>query len=169
MRRGRRGFLLRLLGALPGATLWRAAGAGAEADARVPDAPDMGWLELVADAVVPGDDTPGAVQAGVVPRLLASVTGDPRRTRLYAQGRRHLEKAARAGGAEGFATLSVDDRTRLLQTLLEDMAAAPEARAFYFQLRADVLGLFYTSPTGWRAVGYRPPPYPYPAEREPAR
>jgi len=154
---------------LPGAALWRAAGAGPKADARAPDVPDVEWLEPLADAVVPGDDTPGAVEAGVVPRLLASLAGDRQRARLYAQGHRFVEEAARAEGVAGFAALSVDDRTRLLQSLVEDTAASPDARAFYFQLRADVLGLFYTSPTGWRTVGYRPPPYPYTAGQDSAR
>jgi hypothetical protein len=163
VRRGRRGFLLRLLGALPGGVLWRAVAGEPAPEAGAEPAPDERWLELVADAIVPGDDTPGAVAAGVVPRLIESIRGDEHKARLYAGGRALLEAAAHERNADGFAALSTDERSALLRAVGDGAKATPQARAFYLQARGDVLGLFYTSPVGWRGIGYQPPPYAYPS------
>ena len=165
MHRGRRGFLVRVLGALPGALLPGAATAAPDGNA-ADEAVDDEWLAAVAEAIVPADDTPGAGEAGVVSQLRAAFESDEKKARLYGAGRTALDAAARVTGATRFAALSVDDGSRVLQALADDPTTAPSVRAFYFQARADVLGLFYASETGHAAVGYRPPPYAYPAPDE---
>ena len=77
-------------------------------------------LSAVVDQVIPPDDLPGAAEAGVVyfiDQALGGFKSDSRE--LFRTGVLELEKLAqtRFPGVEGFAVLSFEQQTRILETI----------------------------------------------------
>jgi len=127
-------------------------------------------VDAVAGLLVPGDDRPGAREAGVARMIDRTLDAAPDRLRLYRAGVRWLDDAAAdLFDAAGYLTLD-DGRQKELLVLAEG-AAPPrggaanwrrvvslEARQFFVTARDDVLDAFYSSPTGWEVLGYDGPP-----------
>lgn len=152
----RRAFLKRLRSlalAMLGAD---AAGTASASDEQVNEA----TLTAVVDAMVPADQTPGAVGAGVVERLRERLGGDPWHRTIYQRGFELVDRQADARGSPGFAALPLAERVELLESLLT--AGSPGGLQFFLRARADVFDLFYTSPVGQAALDYKPPSAGYP-------
>lgn len=165
----RRDFLLGgsgLVAAAAGLWLWRRGGTRERLAATpsaiapgtvVPEA-DLPLLLALADAVVPRDgDQPAASGIDLLPRLERWVQASPGRMRLYAFGWPLL--AAELRRRFGAGTPAPDALEPVLETWYREYrdGSAGEAARFFEQLRRDVLRAYWSSPTGWAAVGYTGP------------
>lgn len=115
------------------------------------------WL----DCLVPADDTPGALDAGVIHYIDRQLTRRFKKHRAdYTLALTHIDRMARDRHGRPFAELSFESRA----ALLEDMERQ-ELRAFDMVLNHCMQG-FYASPrhggnkdyASWRMLGVSPAP-----------
>jgi hypothetical protein len=124
---------------------------------------DRRQFEALVDTIVPEDDAPGALAAGVAERLLERFAREPWRAGEYRHGMPRLEALARELGGRPFADLDLMLRNRVLAELLRRKGSdAASGRILYVRARNDVLKDFYASPAGQKMLGYRPPLNGYP-------
>ena len=157
LRAGRRAFLgsvlwATLLGRRPRPALAQSA-TGGPLD---PSARQL--LEAVVDAIVPRDQDPGALDAGVPARILAHLSTHPEALNLYQAGLELVDRLAQQSGASSFRALDGPERERILSSL----ASAPDnsrevGGLFLARVRRDVLAFYWGSTVGQGVVGYRPP------------
>jgi hypothetical protein len=125
-------------------------------------------LEAVVDTIVPRDQDPGAVDAGVPARIIAHLATHPDALALYRNGLELVDRLARQAGARSFDALDGAARERILASLQGGPAGPREAGTVFFRrVRRDVLAFFWGSVTGHRVVGYRPPLSGYPEYADP--
>ena len=125
-------------------------------------------LEAVADTIVPRDEDPGAVDAGVPARIIAHLSTHADARTLYREGLELVDRLARQSGAPSFAALAAPARERILSSLPVDPGGPPKiGEAFLLRVRRDVLAFFWGSVTGQRVVDYRPPLSGYPEYADP--
>lgn len=107
-------------------------------------------LRAALDRIIPpGDNDPGAVEAGVLDTLLAQLTGDlSPQLWAYQSALDALNAAAQSthNGAAGFADLRAGEQDALL--------AAVEKTPFFRALVEHAQEIFYTSPAGLQMVGF---------------
>jgi hypothetical protein len=148
------------------------AAVGTEVEDAAPLVPpeDEPWLLALADAIVPRDgELPGARDIDIVPRLEAYVRSSASRLGVYRRGwpdlRRFLEKrSARAPDATRDEVAR--GAMRRFVRMYRRRRTPPRRARMAEQLRRDVLGVYYASPSGWASVGYAGPPYRTPASGE---
>ena len=130
------------------------------------DEAQMRCLRALLDTLIPPDDYPGAWDAGVGDYLLRQLEGDladllPR----YRSWLNALDNEALAACAAGFAELSPDSRTELLQKIeSNDLATewSQDAAEFFRQIVEHSSEGFYSDPgnggnrdgIAWRMVGF---------------
>jgi len=116
-------------------------------------------IEAVAAQILPGGDTPGAREAGVIhfiDRALATFARDSRR--LYRRGLRLLATKARALGAARFSELSAERQIEALRSI--------EKSPFFETVRFHTLAGFFGNPehggnrggVGWKLIGLEDQP-----------
>lgn len=154
---GRRAFLSSFLGA--SLVLRRPKAALAQEITAAPlDAASLASLEAVIDTIVPRDQDPGALDAGVPARILAHLSTHPEALSLYRAGLELLDRLARQVGASSFGGLDARGRQRVLSSLASDPDNRRErGEQFFARTRRDVLAFYWSSVVGQRVVGYRPP------------
>jgi hypothetical protein len=103
-------------------------------------------LSAIADTLVPATDTPGAVQAGILPVLdgMLAHWASPGTRQEIEDALTAVDARAAAGGGEAFAALPPDRRTELLRTHDADAADDPG----YRKLKELILSLYYSSEIG---------------------
>jgi uncharacterized protein YwbE len=122
------------------------------------DPPAREILEAVVDAIVPRDQDPGALDAGVPARILAHLAAHPETLKLYQAGLGLVDRLARQSGAPSFRALDGPERERILSSLLSAPDDSREAGGlFLVRVRRDVLAFYWGSAVGQGVVGYRPP------------
>jgi hypothetical protein len=125
-------------------------------------------LEAVVDTIVPRDQDPGALDAGVPARILAHLSTHPEALSLYRAGLELLDRLAQQGGASSFGGLDARGRQRVLSSLASDPDNRGErGEQFFARARRDVLAFYWGSVVGQRVVGYRPPLSGYPEYADP--
>jgi len=156
----RRRFLQRLallLGSLAGPAACDRDGA---APARSADRIDRPALDAFVDTIVPADDDPGAVEAGISEILLQQFTLRPELEEEAVQLLERLDVVAAHHYRRGFVALTLEQRTlvveRTFRSRREDDAVARRAIG---SLRSRIIEAFYLSPAGQAMIGYTPP-YP---------
>jgi len=157
LRASRRAFLGRVLWI---SLLWRKPNpALAQSNVVAPlDRPTREILEAVVDAIVPRDQDPGALDAGVPARILAHLSTHPEALTLYKAGLEVVDRLARQSGAPSFRALEGPERERILTSLLNAPDDSREAAGpFLARVRRDVLAFYWGSVVGQGVVGYRPP------------
>jgi hypothetical protein len=158
----RRGFFVRLLAVLGlggAAALFMRREPGEQAG-EAPGVVDHRLLAAVADTIVPADEAPGAVAAGVPEVLLRHLETTAWLEKHYARGLEALERVARRDAGRGLAELDLEARTKLFVELTAGAQPEPvraAARGFVLLARRDVLRFFYASAAGQAMLGYRPP------------
>ena len=125
-------------------------------------------VEAVAETIVPRDQDPGALDAGVPARILAHLSSHVEALTLYRAGLGLLDSLARRAGASSFAGLDQPARERILASLASGTDdSRGVGREFFARVRRDVLAFYWGSVAGQRAVGYRPPLSGYPEYADP--
>lgn len=160
---GRRGFLGSMFhGAITIAGCWlyglpTTAGAENELEPR-----QRASLDAVLDTLIPDDDHPGALRAGVPARIDELLAASPRRGRLYRRGLGAIERHARKAAGRPFHELSLAERSEVLNGF--QTGFGPGA-IFFRYVRRDAMTAFYSSPEAYAMLGYEPPVngYPYTA------
>lgn len=147
----RRGFFARVFGLLAGMSL---AGCGRGQQSGI----DADTLEAVLDTLIPADEDPGALGAGVLEATLERIQNDPVSAEHY---RRLLEWVAgqsRETHQRPFEQLSRQEKDRLLKELYHSSGSG------LVQLRIDLhvvlkhcFHAFYSSPAAGKVIGYHPP------------
>ena len=130
------------------------------------DRSQLRCLDALLDTVIPPDDFPGAVDAGVGDYLLRQLGGDlSGLLPTYRQGLDHLDAEARAGWGRPFAEMSTEERTALLKGVERGEVAAEwsiEPAPFFRQVVEHCAEGYYSDPenggnrdgVGWRMIGY---------------
>ncbi len=117
------------------------------------------WLESVVDTVVPADEHPGAVEAGIAAQIENRLRRQTRKRELYEYGRNRLDRLGLERYGKVFSELDIERREETLISLSTEDGKQDgrRDRYFFYTVRSDVLRRYYASPAGQRAVGYRPP------------
>jgi len=132
------------------------------------DVASLATLEAVVDTIVPRDQDPGAVDAGVPGRILAHLSTNPTARALYRMGLALLDRLAQQVGAPSFRALDPSDRERVLLSLTSGPDGPREVGGqFLVRARRDVIAFYWGSVTGQRVVGYRAPLSGYPEYADP--
>jgi len=120
-------------------------------------------LDAFIDTVIPRDETPGALDAGVADAVLASVQSQPEVAQLLETGLEALNRASRAHCRRRQPERRTEDRQALLQVLAEGREppgwgpGGPLVGPFWNVARGLIVRLFYGSPAGWVEVGFPGP------------
>lgn len=126
----------------------------------------LSCLEALLDTIIPPDDFPGAVEAGVGEYLLRQFEGDlAALLPTYQRWLRDLDAEARAGWGKSFAELDADERTSLLERVEQADVATDwslEPASFFRQVVEHCAEGYYSDPAnggnrdgvGWRMIGY---------------
>jgi len=122
------------------------------------DPPTREILEAVVDAIVPRDQDPGALDAGVPARIRAHLSTHPEALKLYQAGLELVARLARQSGAPSFRALDGAERERILSSLPSAPDESGEAGGLFLaRVRRDVLAFYWGSVVGQGVVGYSPP------------
>lgn len=124
------------------------------------------FLEALLDTLIPEDDYPGAIGAGVPMQMLSSLSDDARGQRIYRRGLDALSSRIQKNDAAPFHALSLARRSEALAAIEEGFGA--EA-LFFRRLRNDAMIAFYSSRAAYEMLGYQPPAAGYayrPVERD---
>lgn len=146
----RRGFFSRVFSLV--------AAAGLSACGRGQRALDADVLEAVLDTLIPADEAPGAVQAGVPGRILDRIATDSVSANRYRRLLSWIDKTSRSEYRKGFEALPMQQRERLLHELYDSSGSE------LAQLRIDLHVIlkqcfheFYSSSAAAQVIGYHPP------------
>jgi len=122
------------------------------------EAIDFTALTALVDAIVPADDLPGAVAAGIHAQMRDVIARDRWQRQIYERGFEVINAIARARNGKPFAHLDLQQRVDLLQSLVRSQKNEHAAGLQCFlNAREEVLRRFYSSPAGWNILAYQPP------------
>ncbi len=119
-------------------------------------APDIAFLDDVAETILPETSTPGAKAAHVgafMAMMVTDVYSDPDQ-RIFREGMRALDAACHAAARVGFMEATPAQRLELLERLDRDQKTymdtkAPDAPAHYFRMIKELALLgYFTSEIG---------------------
>ena len=141
----------------------------ADRSARLAASHDVQGVDLDAvfdsyvDALLPDDETPGAIALDVHRKLRLQATMEAGlvsgRALLIRVGCRELERLANERYGRGFAQLPLARRDAIIGVLAE----APRGSAlqrFFWRTRYDAFALYYSHPRAWQGLGNIGPPQP---------
>ncbi|MFN7998577.1 MAG: gluconate 2-dehydrogenase subunit 3 family protein [Bryobacteraceae bacterium] len=120
-------------------------------------------IEAVCGRIVPEDQDPGAVRAGVAVFLDRQLTGFYKPLqKIYRQGIAALDRMSAAAAGHPFAELSADSQIAMLHRVEQD----PQTKPFFDMLVAHTMQGFYGSPrhggnrdrVSWKMLGVAYPP-----------
>lgn len=113
-------------------------------------------VTALADAMLPADDLGPAASAVGVPDFIDEWVSAPyeqqvKERKTVREGLAALDVSAREQHGKGFADLSTGEQTALLEKLF---AKGQPSRTFLALFRDRAAGGYYTTPEGWKALGY---------------
>lgn len=111
-------------------------------------------MDAVLDTLIPDDECPGALRAGVPNRIEALLTESTRRARLYRRGLAALESRSRRATGRSFLELSPDERGEVLAGLQGGFGPGP---VFFHYVRRDAMTAYYSTPEAYEMLAYGPP------------
>jgi hypothetical protein len=105
---------------------------------------DEAILKNLLEVLIPSDDTPGAKEAHVYEKLIALLSTDLRKKKIFDDGLLMVRK---------------NIATKPLDVIDWDIMAQSISRSPFFRfLRWDTMQIYYSDKTSWAAVGYEGPP-----------
>lgn len=116
-------------------------------------------LAAYLDTLIPGDETPGALQTGGLDHMLAKSKSDLKLKILLHHGTGWLEKQAENAHQKQYSRLNPSAREAIVETAAR-MPKNSVARIFFDETRRIALRHFYTQPSTWKALNYPGPPQP---------
>jgi hypothetical protein len=133
------------------------------------DSIDRVLLDSFADTIVPEDQDPGAVAAGIPDSLMKRFASKPERGKQAAAMLQGIDAMAHQNYQRSFAELDIAHREKLLGRI--EKSSDPDLRTLrnlVRRLRSRILHEFYMSPAGREMLGYAPPfPGGYPDYNQP--
>ena len=112
-------------------------------------------LERLTDLIIPADDKPGAIQAGVAPWIDSLLNVNEELKAKYTTGLAWLDTAIAANGAADFVRATPAQQTALLDVIAFRKNSTPDNAAgvdFFVLARRMTCDGFYTSAIGMRDV-----------------
>ena len=110
-------------------------------------------LDRLTDLIIPGDDTPGARDAGVVEFIDFMAAKDPRLQSSFRAGLTWLDRTSKAAHGKEFLELPEGQQIDLLQTAASSKSD-PEGTKFFLLAREYTVMGYYTSRIGLQALDY---------------
>jgi gluconate 2-dehydrogenase gamma chain len=114
-------------------------------------------LERLAELIIPGDDTPGAREAGVSEFIDFMVANDPAMQMPFRFGLAWIESRARFLFDKRFRELNSQQQTAMLEQLAyrdRYQSGDEDGRAFFGLMRDMTVKGYYTSRIGLEQLGY---------------
>lgn len=146
----RRGFFARVFGLL-GAV-------GLAGCARARPAIDTDTFEAMLDTVIPADEDPGALEAGVPAAIVKRIENDPVSAKRYRRLLEWVSGRARQAHRRRFAALSLQQRDYLLKELYHSRGSGlAQVRIDLSVVVEQCFHEFYSSPAAEKVIGYHPP------------
>ena len=120
-------------------------------------------LAGIVSQIIPADETPGGLEAGLVDKLATTVRESAPLQTVYRAGLRQINESSVRTYRRRFVLLNGSQRRAILRK--------SEATPFFRTLRDDVVKAFYGSPIGRLSAGYPGPAqhHGYPDYAEPPR
>jgi Gluconate 2-dehydrogenase subunit 3 len=127
-------------------------------------------IEEVTSLIIPGDDSPGAREAGVVLEIDKIVAENQKLKNGYTKGIESLHQMAKQlGGKDSFLDLSKDEMMEILNMayasktlprggISNQYGSMLPGMLLINNLIRQTIQIFYTSEAGWKVVGYQGPP-----------
>lgn len=117
---------------------------------------ENGFRALV-DTIVPADESPGAVDAGVDRRLFSRIRKNANYLKLIGETVGVLDKLAAQRGNVIFAQLALPVRTDIIIRVLDSRKQFLNASRQVNALRTQILTEFYASELAFTMLDYHPP------------
>jgi hypothetical protein len=118
-------------------------------------------VAALADVILPADEFGPAASAVGVPDFIDEWVSAPyeqqvKDRKIIREGLAWLETEARQRFSDrGFAECSTEQQTTLATEIVTDgTPARKQARSFFMLFRDRAAGGYYTTPEGWKAIGY---------------
>jgi hypothetical protein len=117
-------------------------------------------VTALADVIIPADEFGPAASAVGVPDFIDEWVSAPydqqvKDRKLIRDGLAWLDVEANKRFGKGFADSAVAQQTAILEDIVKDGTdARKQARAFFIVFRDRAAGGYYTTPEGWKAIGY---------------
>lgn len=107
-------------------------------------------LQQIVDLIIPGTDTPGALDANVhhFIDLMLAEWASPERQARYVAGLEDIEVRARKAGADSFLASTAPQQIDLLHSLDKEAFAKDSKDIFFSELKKMVLFGYYSSEPG---------------------
>ncbi|HEX3033615.1 MAG TPA: gluconate 2-dehydrogenase subunit 3 family protein [Thermodesulfobacteriota bacterium] len=129
-------------------------------------------VDEITSLIIPTDEDPGAREAGVVFDLDRIVAGSDELKQLYTKGIEWLDyMAEKISDKESFLDLAHDEKIEILKIADTSRSSyiykvylfirywgSRTGRRFFYTIREQTFGVFYTSEVGWNVVEYQGPP-----------
>ena len=115
-------------------------------------------LDAFVDTIVPKDQDPGAVEAGVTEELLAWFDEKPEEKTKAIEMLATIDRVANNKFCNTFKKLKLEQRENVLDITIRSVDSKHHpARNSIQRLRSRIIRAFYMSPTGWAMLGYTAP------------
>jgi len=117
-------------------------------------------VTALADVIIPADEFGPAASAVGVPDFIDEWVSAPydaqvKDRKVIRDGLAWIDAEAGKRFGKGFADCEVAQQTAILEDIVkEGTEARKQARAFFVVFRDRVAGGYYTTPEGWKAIGY---------------
>ena len=127
---------------------------------RVLTAEEKRIVTALADAILPEDEFGPAASAVGVPDFIDEWVSAPyeqqvKDRKAIREGLSWIDAEARRRFAKGFADAALEQQTAILTDIVTDGTdARKQARSFFLLFRDRATGGYYTTPEGWKAIGY---------------
>lgn len=115
-------------------------------------------IEVLAEMIIPADDSPGATEAGVAEFIdFMAAHGDGNLQRPMRTGLQWLSRAASQTGGKAFTDLQAEQQIRILKFVAyknHTASADPQGQAFFQLIRRYTVMGYYTSRIGLGELNY---------------
>lgn len=116
-------------------------------------------MQAYVDALIPADETPGALELGVHLRFQEQVKDMWYYEEIIREGAAWLDKQAQTRWSRRFHELDGMRRDELVYSL-EKSDRRSIHHKFFRRTRKDVFRLYYSDSRGWPGISYAGPPQP---------